>query len=212
MGDDRWTAGGNSGDIQYEVGSLTEFAARMQERLTEFQNNVTNGVAPMMMVPMPGSQLAESELFGRAHRVMQQASRQLMREVMEGLMALNVGATSVENQYADGDAMAAATNNAVFDTFYPTGNNPTLRDFADGGHPGQNGQPGQPGEGGPTPTAAEEAAAEEHAGADDRPDENQGESSILDGQTVAEGESGEYHVPADDEGLADAPDGPDMPD
>lgn len=200
MGDDGWLAG--SGDIKYEVGSLAEFSQRMSERLQDFQNSMQNGVLPMGQAAMPGSQLAESALFARAHRTQLEASQKFVKDVLTGLMTLQVGSQSVENQYQTGDALNAATNDAVMDTFTPINSQyPTLAEMAE-----QNGgQNGQDGAGTPAnPTQADHQAAAEHGGGDT----GDGGSTIHDGQVISEGKPGEYVVPGDNEGMRDAPRGP----
>ena len=206
MGDDRWLAGSN-GDVKYEVGSLAEFSERMSERLKDFQESMTGGVLPMAQAAMPGSQLAESELFARAHRTQIEASRKMVQDTLKGLMALQIGAQSVENQYQTGDALNAATNNSVMDTFHPFDSKyRTLDDIANQ-QAGQNGQNGQPGA---TPTEADQQAADQH-GDPHHQEDGGGGTTIQDGTVISGGDPGEYVVPADDEGVRDAPRGPDTP-
>jgi hypothetical protein len=207
MGDDRWLAGGN-GDIRYEVGSLAEFAERMRDRLKDFQDSMTNGVMPMAQAAMPGSQLAESELFARAHRTQIEASRKMVKDTIMGLMALQVGSQSVENQYQTGDALNAATNNSVMDTFHPFDSQyQTLSQITNeqGGQNGQNGQPGQPGA---APTQHDHDVAAQHDPDQTHGGGNDGNHTVHDGQVIAGGDPGEYVIPADDEGMRDAPRGP----
>jgi hypothetical protein len=191
--------------IEVDVTSLKDFAARMDGELRQnFNPSMTEGLQPVMgAAPMfGGGGLKEGQFYGTIYSQRITELGMFLQDVVLGFQAMSAAAMSISAEYASGDALSAATVNDVFDIIYPSSNQEnTLRKAiekaqadAEAGEPGATDPtahvPGQPGSGdAPPPTEDDEGG----------------------GRTLAEGKPGEFHIPADEENVDDAPEGPTMP-
>jgi hypothetical protein len=194
MGDD-WLV--DSKSVEIEIQSLFDFAEAMQKELeVNFLPSMEAGVKPMLHVQAPfgGGGLSEGKFFSGRHGETVQAVAALCGEAVRGLAALRFAADTIAKEYRNADALAQATQDDVYDAFYPLDSNNTLQ-----GAWSQASKDGRAGESG-SPVAAALTDPNSYfsvqgEGADPVPRTYQ-EDSVGDG-------AGQYVIQGDDENMHD---------
>lgn len=199
--------------IEVDVDSLADFAARVNGELTKnVQPSVNEGLMPAMgVMPMfGGGGIKEGQFYGTMYSRHLTTLQMLLQDITLGMQSLSLAAQSIANEYSSGDAMSSATVSDVFGMFYPASDDP--RSLQSMLQAAQNGGD-QAGQGGPrTPNAGPDNPANapgNHTA--DNGDQSSSASSADDGTVIAEGKPGELRIEGDNEGMADTPDGPTMP-
>ena len=178
--------------VNVNVNSVADFADRVRVELTEnFSKSVADGVQPMMGVQprFGGGVVKEGSFFRAMHDKHRRAAMYLINDVALGLQALSTAAFAVATEYMLGDAESQATVDDVYDSFIPTA-------------------PPSTGATGTTTTAADDPAVNQpvyippsatNPDAYDSPYEDDNA-----GWTIADGQTGEFEIEDDDEGMGDA--------
>ncbi len=191
-----WLASEN---IEVEISQLDDFAKAIEQELSQnFKPSFQQGIVPMLAVHAPFGQgnLAEGKFFGGQHKQSSDSLELLMRDTIQGLTSLQMAARSIAAEYRSGDAMSEASMTDVMNGFLGKEGEPTLRSLQL-----QNQQSGGTEAQGDIPPQAQNPGAyfEDKGGS-----ANSGQAfDIYDPQTVAEGQSGEYYIGGDDEGVTD---------
>lgn len=184
--------------VNVDVQSVADFATKMKAEISQnFMPSLTEGIAPMMTVQAPfggGSGLGEGALFRDMHDRNRQAAMQLLNDVFRSLNALGQAAAAVAASYRGGDAESSATTDDVYDAFTSTPFPTTTASATMPAGPYATPEPGNqpPPAGGMDPDRYSSTA---------NPD-----SAVV----IASGTSGEYTIPADNEGMQ-APCTPSIP-
>jgi hypothetical protein len=201
--------------IEVDVDSLADFAARVEgEASKNVQPSFNEGVMPAMgVMPMfGGGGLKEGQFYGTLYSRQLTALQMMFQDLTLGFQSLSMAARSIGNEYSSGDAMSSATVSDVFNMFYPASDDPRslqallaeaerkADEAGQGGNGTANSGPDNPANAGPDNPAG--------SGDGSEPPSSASENGP---QVIAEGKPGELVIPADNEGMADTPDGPTMP-
>lgn len=116
-------------NIDVDVNQLQDFAKAIQQELeSNFQPSFERGLRPMLTVQAPfgGGGMKEAAFFRGRHDESRMAVSHLIGDVIKGLTALSVAATSISGEYLLGDALAEATNDDVYNAFNAVDGQETL--------------------------------------------------------------------------------------
>ncbi|RIV34349.1 hypothetical protein [Micromonospora radicis] len=116
-------------NVDVDVDQLQDFAQAVRKELeTNFQPSYENGLRPMLTVQAPFGEgdMKEAAFFRVRHDESRLAVSHLMADVIKGLTALSVAATSISAEYLMGDALAEATNDDVYNAFHGVDGQETL--------------------------------------------------------------------------------------
>ncbi|WP_305789931.1 hypothetical protein [Symbioplanes lichenis] len=189
-----WLANGN---IEVDVQSLRDFAKAVEAEVNNnFGPSFQQGIMPMLQVAAPFGTggMEEAKFFKGQHDHSRDALSQMLQDVQKGLIALHLAASSIAGEYSDGDATNSADIADVVNVFNPQDGKPSLSSLQEQAQQEQRGEDGQATDQGIPPQAQGE------------PKSADGQNPAFDPyaqQIVAEGESGQYIVGADDEGVND---------
>jgi hypothetical protein len=135
-GENPWLVGDDAGEkVQVSINSLNEFAKAIgQELSANFMPSFNAGIKPLANIraPMGGNDLLEGLWARGRHQDAVSAVLQMCAQAQQGLMALQMAATSIALEYMSGDALAQATHEDVMDAFAPLDGNVTLQGILNG--------------------------------------------------------------------------------
>jgi hypothetical protein len=176
--------------VDVNINSVFDFADRVRVELTDnFSMSVQDGVQPMMSVQprFGGGVVKEGAFFRSMHDKHRRAAMYLINDVALGLQALSTAAFSVATEYMLGDAESQATVDDVYESFRPT--------------------PPPAGSTTTTTTETTDTATQpiyippSVTNPDSYTSPYEDDTS---GWTIASGQSGEFEIADDDEGVDDA--------
>jgi hypothetical protein len=183
-------------EIDVDIHQLQDFAKHIRDELqTNFQPSFERGVRPMLTVQAPfgGGGLGEGKFFRTRHDESRASAAQMLAEAMKGLASLSTAATSISAEYLMGDAMAQATNDDVLGAFTAVDGQKTLNDYWKDAPPEKQADGAIPKE------AQNPESYFEDQNNDGKADTDTPE--MYRDSTIAQGESGEYHIGGDNEDM-----------
>ncbi|MDG4762754.1 hypothetical protein O7632_01275 [Solwaraspora sp. WMMD406] len=186
--------------IDVDIQKLQDFATSIREELeTNFAPSLAAGIRPMLTEPIPTDPTwSESQLFVSRHDESRQAIGQLLGDVARGMAALSTAAMSISAEYLAGDAFSQATNQDVLRAFSGIEGQQTLDDYWQQEDSAEN----DPANVVPAELTDPEHYFGENSSGTSGPDG--GTPALYQETVIAEGETGEYVIPADQEDMHDS--------
>jgi hypothetical protein len=196
--------------VEVDINRLEDFALRVKRELElNFGPSFEHGILPNLKdlakkAPFGRGGLPEGKIFQASHVKNLEAVVQMMADVQKGLLAISLAANSIAAEYSSGDALSKATIDDVSAAFAPVeGKGESLSSLLN------KAAAEEPKGDVKLPAAIVNNEKAEPADLSQR-DEDYG-SEVRPSITIAEGESNEYYIPADDENIETRKPGSDAP-
>ncbi|GAB1640887.1 hypothetical protein [Krasilnikovia sp. MM14-A1259] len=186
-------------EIDVDINHLQDFAKHIRAEVEQnFTPSFEHGIKPMLMVQAPfgSGGLGEAKFFRSRHDESRAAAASMLGEVMKGLTALHLAATSIAADYLTGDALAQASTEDVYKSFQGGDGLKTLDDIAKQTPPDKQVD-------GAIPDEAKDPSKYFTDKNGDGVADGDKTGGMYDESWVAKNTSGQYYIPADTQHLND---------
>lgn len=197
---DEWLA---KDEIKVEVDSLKDFADHIKAELEQnFRPSYEAGILPMLTVQAPfggTAEMKEGALFRNRHANSVTAARELLSEVMRGMLALATAAMSIQAEYLMGDAFSQAQSDQVLNAFSGVDGQKMLSDYWNQPAEGAD----QSTDSGTVTAAQQDPNNYDFGDGGGQPDDGDG-GTMYDPKDIGDPDDpGYYHIAGDDENMHD---------